>query len=73
MRNRSLDIANLDDLSYRLTCGVALADAVQELIGSGGDRAEEYASALFGAVLYLRGIDQELRAFVEAAAAQNVP
>lgn len=67
MKDSGFDYAALDDLSYRLTCGVALVRAVLALLENGDDRPGDCDFALFGAVLYLRGIDQELWTMVESA------
>ena len=46
---------------------MALVRAVLALLENSDDRPGDCDFALFGAVLYLRGIDQELRAIVENA------
>lgn len=65
--NRSADTVALDDLHYRLTCGIDMLDAVRAGIESNTYSAEFTDNALYGAVLYLLSLRDELGQMVERA------
>ena len=47
--NMSCFLADLDDLQYRMECGIGLFDAVRECMTGRSDGGKEYQDALFGA------------------------
>ena len=59
----------LSEFSYRLECGIAMVDAVRELLHHGDFSPECYEPALFGAYMYLLSLGKELDAMIEGDAA----
>lgn len=58
--------ANLDDLHYRMECGVAIVGAIHTALTEGETTGEEWHDALFGAYSLLRQMNSELRSEVDA-------
>ena len=50
----------LDELSSRLVCGVALIEALAEAIATGNNEPQFYTDAISGAAFFLRGISEDL-------------
>ena len=55
---------DLDDLQYRMHCGVDILYAVHECMESGTSNAKDYTDALFGACLYMESISKEIESLV---------
>ena len=66
MMNREIAI-DLDDLQGRLNCGIELVAVVQDCLDHAPNDPKCYSEALFGAVQYLRNLNDELTKLVAAA------
>ena len=59
---------DLEDLQYRLSCGIALVDAVRVSIDEGGNvDIEGWGRATYAATLYLNSISIELKEMIAKA------
>ena len=61
MDKYTVNMGDLDDLCFRLECGIRMADAVHDAMTSGPNAVENYTDALYGACLYLDSIRGEFR------------
>lgn len=65
-----ISVTDLDDFQYRLSCGVELVEATQTAMAEGSTE-RNYSDAIFGVVLYLRSLSDELRKMVDDACSQK--
>lgn len=63
--NDHLDVADVDNIAFRLECGVRMFFSVHLHLEGGLDRAEDVAPAVFGAYDYLSALVQELRQLID--------
>lgn len=62
---KSVNMAELDTLTYRLECAVRALCATHDAMESGGFAAKTYAPAIFGNYDYLDMLVSELRGMIE--------
>lgn len=64
---RAISVTTLDDFHFRLKCGIDMLDVVRAGIKSDIYSGEIIDNALYGVVLYLMGMRDELGQMVEQA------
>ena len=65
MNKEKNTLADLDDLHFRLSCGVGLIGAVHECIEHGAFKSEAYVDALFGAYDYLDDLVKQMKEVID--------
>lgn len=70
--NREKNLScEMDDICFRLSCGVGMVMAVHECIEHGDLKSESYSDALFGAYDYLSDLVKEMRNTLDSAYAEG--
>ena len=65
MSAKKYPMCDLDDIQFRMECGVGILEALHECVEHGELEAQSYADALFGAYDYLSGLTREMRTAVD--------
>lgn len=60
-------LCEMDDICFRMSCGVGLISAVHECIEHGDFQERAYADALFGAFDYMSGLVKEMRTVIDSS------
>ena len=71
MKENNRAIRELDDIQTRITCGIDMVGAVQELMEAGPSTPESCTAALFGAWDYLRMLNKELAETIDRMRAER--
>ena len=58
-------VNKVEDLAFKLACGVNLLSALHEAIEYGKTDAESYKDGLFGAYEYISDIQEQIQAVVD--------
>lgn len=59
-------LATIDDVQFRLSCGIDAICSIHTAMTEGPFCADGYGNAIFGAVDYLRVLNEELRECIDA-------
>lgn len=59
-------LAEIDDVQFRLSCGIDTMRSIHTAMTEGPFRAGGYGNAIFGATEYLRVLNEELRECIDA-------
>lgn len=62
-----VDVAELDELTYRLECAVQALSVTHDAMENGGFAAKTYSPAILSNYLYLDILVKELRGMIEDA------
>lgn len=71
MSAKKYPLHEMDDICFRLSCGVGMVAAVHECIEHGDLKSESYSDALFGAYDYLSDLVKEMRNTLDSAYAEG--
>lgn len=66
-KNSTYFLSDMDDLQFRVECGVDIVSALHECIEHGDFQPRNYANALYGAYVYLNSLSEEMRSRIDAA------
>lgn len=67
MSAKKYPMCEMDDICFRLSCGVGMIAAVHECIEHGDFQEISYADALFGAYDYMSGLVKEMRSVIDSS------
>ena len=70
MSAKKWTLGEMDDICFRLSCGVGMVMAVHECIERGDLKSESYSDALFGAYDYLSNLVKEMRGVIDSSLAE---
>lgn len=70
-KNGTYFLSDMDDLQFRVECGVNMISALHECIEHGDFQPRNYANALYGAWDYLDSLSREMRNRIDAVYSEN--
>ena len=70
-KNGTYFLSDMDDLQFRVKCGVNMISALHECNEHGDFQPRSYADALYGAWDYLDSLSREMRSHIDAVYLEN--
>ena len=70
-QKKEYSIQDVDDIQFRMSCGIGAVFAIHEAMGSGTLTAETHLDALYGAYDYLHILNDQLRQIVDEMCAKG--
>lgn len=70
MSAKKWTLGEMDDICFRLSCGVGMVMAVHECLERGDFQERAYADALYGTFDYMSGPVKEMRGIIDSSLAE---
>lgn len=71
MNDKKCFVADLDDIQFRMSCGIDAVCAIHEAMETGDFTAESHLDALYGAYDHLHMLNDRLRQIVDGMCAEE--